>query len=58
VFYADCVLAQSFGTRAGWLWWACQRGSLPDGLPIGPFANSYLAYRNIATRWIAGNDRS
>jgi len=47
VFYADRVLAKSFGTRgAGWCWWACQPGCLPDGPPIGPFATSYAAYRN------------
>jgi hypothetical protein len=53
VFYADRVLAKSFGTRAGWYWWTCRRGFLPDGLPTGPFATSYAAYRNIATRWMA-----
>jgi hypothetical protein len=46
VFYADRVLAESFGTRAGWFWWACQHGRLPDDPPIGPFATSYTAYRN------------
>jgi len=29
VFYADCVLAASFGVRPGWFWWTCQSGSLP-----------------------------
>jgi hypothetical protein len=47
VFYADRVLAKSFGTGgAGWCWWACQPGCLPDGPPIGPFATSYAAYRD------------
>ena len=46
MFYADHVLAQSFGARGpGWFWWSCRCGSLPNGLPTGPFANSYLAYR-------------
>lgn len=54
VFYADNVLAKSFGTRPGWFWWSCRRGSLPDGLPTGPFATSYAAYRNIAIQWTAG----
>ena len=31
VFYADDLLAKSFGTRPGWFWWSCRRGSLPDG---------------------------
>jgi hypothetical protein len=46
------VLARSFGTRPGWFWWSCRRGFLPDGLPTGPFATSYAAYRNIASRWM------
>jgi hypothetical protein len=38
VFYADCVLARSFGAAAsGWFHWRCLPGSLPDGPPIGPF---------------------
>ena len=46
IFWADRVLAGSFGMRgAGWVWWSCQRGSLP-GQPIGPFGTSYLAYRD------------
>jgi hypothetical protein len=49
VFYADWVLAKSFGARRpGWFWWTCQRGHLPDELPTGPFATSYRAYRNFA----------
>jgi hypothetical protein len=47
VFYADRVLAKSFGIRGwGWFWWSCQRGCLP-GQPIGPFGSSYLAYRDV-----------
>jgi hypothetical protein len=46
IFYADRVLAASFGTRGpGWFCWACKCGSLPDGLPVGPYASAYLAYR-------------
>jgi hypothetical protein len=48
IFYADRVLAKSFGRGPGWYCWSCQVGSLPDKLPAGPFANSYLAYRNFA----------
>jgi hypothetical protein len=44
VFWADSVLARSFGLRGtGWCWWSCQRGCLP-GQPIGPFGSSYRAY--------------
>src|ERR1700704_308231 len=53
VFYADRMLAGSFGTGcAGWCWWACLPGCLPDGPPTGPFGSSYLAYRDAlaATR--------
>jgi hypothetical protein len=53
VFYADDVLAKSFGTHTGWFWWSCRRGFLPDGQPTGPFGTSYAAYRNIASRWVA-----
>jgi hypothetical protein len=51
VFYADCVLAKSFGTRPGWFWWTCRPGFLPDEPPRGPFASSYLAYRS----WLTGS---
>jgi hypothetical protein len=46
VFFADHVLANSFGTRPGWFWWRCKPGCLPDMPPTGPFATSYAAYRN------------
>jgi hypothetical protein len=48
VFFADNWLAKSFGRRAGWFWWTCQSGCLPEGEPSGPFATSYAAYRNFA----------
>jgi hypothetical protein len=45
IFYADRALAKSFGAPdAGWFWWTCQSGSLPDSNPIGPFPTSYSAY--------------
>jgi hypothetical protein len=47
IFYADGALAKSFGTRSGWFWWSCRRGSLPDRMPAGPFPTSYAAYRNV-----------
>jgi hypothetical protein len=47
VFYAERVLAHSFGARGtGWFWWTWQRSCLPDDVPIGPFGSSYLAYRD------------
>jgi hypothetical protein len=46
VFYADRRL-ETFGERGvGWFWWSRQRGFAPDGLPTGPFATSYAAYRH------------
>jgi len=45
IFYADRVLAKSFGRDTGWFWWSCQSGSLP-GPAAGPFATSYAAYRD------------
>ena len=51
VFYANRVLAKSFGARGGgWFWWASQPGCLPDGPPAGPFPTSYLAYREARSR--------
>jgi hypothetical protein len=50
VFYADRVLAESFGRGTGWFWWTCQPGCLPDGPPTGPFATSYGALRDAPTR--------
>jgi hypothetical protein len=52
IFYADRELARSFGAPgAGWFRWSCQSGSVPSDLPTGPFTSSYLAYRDVATRW-------
>ena len=39
VFYADDLTdddGEPLG--AGWYWWACFPGCLPDGDPCGPFA--------------------
>jgi len=32
--------------EAGWYWWACFPGCLPDGEPIGPFETSYEAWKD------------
>jgi hypothetical protein len=49
VFFADRVLAQSFGACGpGWFWWTCQSGCLANCPPAGPFASAYSAYRNWA----------
>jgi hypothetical protein len=46
VFYADREL-ETFGrSGSGWFWWPRRRGFSPDGLPTGPFAKSYGAYRH------------
>jgi hypothetical protein len=50
IFYADQVLAASFGARPGWFWWTCHQHCLPDDLPKGPFATSYMAYGDMALR--------
>jgi hypothetical protein len=44
VFYADHVLAGMKG--AGWHWWSCKPGSLPEWPPNGPFPTGYSAYRD------------
>ena len=30
-------------TRAGWFWWACFPGCIPDGEPCGPFETESAA---------------
>ena len=52
VFYAGAVVARSVGACDGWYWRTWRGGSLPD-TPVGPFATSYAAYRNVALRWLA-----
>jgi hypothetical protein len=49
VFYADTVLARSFGKCRGWFWWSCLPGCLPYTAPNGPFATSYGAFRAVLT---------
>jgi hypothetical protein len=46
VFYADRVLAQSFGARgAGWLYWTCEHGGVPG--PVSRlFGTAFAAYRD------------
>ena len=50
IFYADRVLAKSFGARRGWFWWSCLPGCLPDAAPLGPFATSFGAFRDALAR--------
>ena len=33
-------------TEAGWYWWTCSPGCLPDSDPIGPFKTKKLAIEN------------
>jgi hypothetical protein len=50
VFWADRVLAQSFGASGpGWFWWTCYPGCLPKCPPAGPFPTSFRAYRSAMT---------
>jgi hypothetical protein len=50
VFYADRRL-ETFGRHgAGWFCWPRRRGFSPEGLPTGPFATSYAAYRHALAR--------
>lgn len=45
--HADGGLANLDETRpAGWFWWACFPGCLPDGDAFGPFATEQEAIRN------------
>jgi hypothetical protein len=49
VFYADAATARAFGGSAGWYWWECYPGCLPEGDAYGPFPTSYRAYRDALT---------
>lgn len=38
VFYDKAMADEDGGIMpAGWYWWSCQPGCLPDGDPMGPF---------------------
>ncbi|HOX27326.1 MAG TPA: hypothetical protein PLL30_16940 [Candidatus Krumholzibacteria bacterium] len=39
-------LATSDAYRAGWYWWSCCPGCLPDGDAIGPFTSPTRACEN------------
>lgn len=40
VFHQDntCYTSDGAELGAGWYWWSCFPGCLPDGDPVGPFA--------------------
>jgi hypothetical protein len=38
VFHVDGPNYEALQLEAGWYWWACFPGCLPDGEPCGPFA--------------------
>ena len=41
----------------GWFYWSCQPGCLPEGDPIGPFANQSEAYLDACKNcYIADED--
>lgn len=51
VFWHDAVYDDDGPDMdAGWYWWACFPGCLPDGEPSGPFATSRDA-REDADEW-------
>jgi hypothetical protein len=46
IFWADHMLAQSFGVRGlGWFHWTCEYGGLP-GPVAGPFVSAFAACRD------------
>ena len=47
VFYADRMLAGM--RRAGWHWWTCKPGGVPQWPPTGPFPTAYRAYCHAFT---------
>jgi hypothetical protein len=50
VFYAEAGELEIDGaeepSEAGWYWWACFPGCVPDGEACGPFASAEKALRN------------
>ena len=46
----DAELGELVTMAAGWYWWACFPGCLPDGDPMGPFASSQQAHED-ADEW-------
>ena len=40
---ADTSHAESMNLSAGWYWWACFPGCIPDGEPSGPFETESAA---------------
>jgi hypothetical protein len=42
LFFADRLLTGMKG--AGWHWWSCKPGGLPEWPPNGPFPTAYRAY--------------
>ncbi len=48
--YEQCGECDGDQSAAGWYWWACFPGCLPDGEPSGPFATSRDALED-ADEW-------
>lgn len=38
-------------TRAGWFYWCCLSGCLPEGPAIGPFRSEYAASKDCIESW-------
>jgi hypothetical protein len=41
--YSDVATVNAPAELAGWYWWACFPGCLPDGEPAGPFETEEAA---------------
>lgn len=48
--YGEDADEESVPLAAGWYWWACFPGCMPDGEPMGPFADSRQALQD-ADEW-------
>lgn len=46
--YFECEVED---TAAGWYWWYCRPGCLPDCEAVGPFETEEEAQGNIAEDW-------
>lgn len=49
--FAQWAGEHGFQIRAGWYWWTCCPGCLPDSDPIGPFTSYTRAAEDALSAW-------
>lgn len=46
--FKDWAEQSGYIIRAGWYWWSCSPGCLPDAEPVGPFTSATRAAEDAA----------